>query len=83
MIKITLKDGKVMEEKEGIKIFDVAKKISEGLARVATCAIVDGETKDLRYELNQDCKLSICTFESDLEGKRHIGIQHHTLWHKL
>ena len=70
MIKITLKDGKVMEEKEGIKIFDVAKKISEGLARVATCAIVDGETKDLRYELNQDCKLSICTFESDLEGKK-------------
>ena len=70
MIKITLKDGKVMEEKEGIKIFDVAKKISEGLARVATCAIVDGETKDLRYELNKDCKLSICTFESDLEGKK-------------
>ena len=70
MIKITLKDGNVMEVEKGIAIIDVAKKISEGLARVATCAIVDGETKDLRYKLHKDCNLSICTFDSDIEGKK-------------
>ena len=70
MIKITLKDGNVMEVENGTSIIDVAKKISEGLARVATCGQVNGETKDLRYGLNEDCTLSICTFDSDIEGKK-------------
>ena len=70
MIKITLKDGSIMEVEKGTSIYDLAKKISEGLARVATCGLVNGETKDLRYELNKDCNVSICTFESDLEGKK-------------
>lgn len=70
MIKITLKDGSIMEVEKGTSIIDLAKKISEGLARVATCGLVDGETKDLRYELENDCTVSICTFESDLEGKK-------------
>ncbi|MBR3163011.1 MAG: threonine--tRNA ligase [Clostridia bacterium] len=70
MIKITLKDGNIMEVEKGTTIIDLAKKISEGLARVATCGLVDGETKDLRYELEKDCNVSICTFESDLEGKK-------------
>ena len=70
MIKITLKDGNVMEAEKGTTIIDVAKKISEGLARVATCGEVNDETKDLRHELNEDCTLSVCTFESDIEGKK-------------
>lgn len=70
MIKITLKDGNVMEVEKGTSIIDVAKKISEGLARVATCGTVDSEVKDLRYELNEDCKLTIETFESSLDGKK-------------
>ena len=70
MIKITLKDGSIMEVEKGTSIYELAKKISEGLARVATCGLVDGETKDLRYELQEDCSVSICTFESDLEGKK-------------
>ena len=70
MIKITLKDGSIMEVEKGTSIYDLAKKISEGLARVATCGLVNGETKDLRFELNEDCKVSICTFDSDLEGKK-------------
>ena len=41
MIKITLKDGSVKEVEAGKSVFDVAKEISEGLARVATCAVVD------------------------------------------
>lgn len=70
MIKITLKDGAIIEVEKGTSIIEVAKKISEGLVRVATCGIVDEEIKDLRYEINQNCKLSIETFESSLDGKK-------------
>ena len=70
MIKVTLKDGSSIEVEKGSTVLDVAKKISEGLARVATCASVNGETKDLRYELNEDCNLNIYTFDNDLEGKK-------------
>ena len=70
MIKITLKDGNIKEVEEGKSVFDVAKEISEGLARVATCAVVDGKVVDLRYILNKDCNLEIHTFESSLEGKK-------------
>ena len=70
MIKITLKDGSIKEVEEGKSVFDVAKEISEGLARVATCAVVDGKVVDLRYILNKDCNLEIHTFESSLEGKK-------------
>ena len=70
MIKITLKDGAIIEVKNGTTIIEVAKKISEGLARVATCGTVNAEVKDLRFELNQDCNLTIETFESSLDGKK-------------
>ena len=70
MIKITLKDGSSKEIEKGKSVFDVAKEISEGLARVATCASVDGKVVDLRYILNKDCNLEIHTFESSLEGKK-------------
>ena len=70
MIKLKLKDGSVKEVEEGKNIYEVAKEISEGLARVATCASVDGKVVDLRYVLNKDCELVIHTFESDLEGKK-------------
>ena len=70
MIKLTLKDGSILEVEQGTSIYEVAKKISEGLARVATCGIVNGEVQDLRHELNEDCNLSIETFESSLDGKK-------------
>lgn len=70
MIKVTLKDGSSIEVEEKSTILDVAKKISEGLARVATCGTVDGEGKDLRYELTKDCTLAIETFDSSLDGKK-------------
>ncbi len=70
MIKITLKDGSNIEVEKGISILDVAKKISEGLARNMTCGKVNGEVKDLRYVLNEDASLEICTFENSLEGKK-------------
>ena len=70
MIKVTLKDGSSLEVEQGASIYEVAQKISEGLARVATCGIVNGEVKDLRYELQEDCNLTIETFESSLDGKK-------------
>ena len=70
MLKVTLKDDSVIEVEKGTKIIDVAKKISEGLARVATCGEVNGEVKDLRFELEDDCNLVIHTFDSSLEGKQ-------------
>ncbi len=70
MVKVTLKDGAILEAEEGSSIADVAKKISEGLARVATCGEVDGEIKDLRYQIKKDCTLNIHTFESSIEGKK-------------
>ena len=70
MIKLTLKDGSNLEVEKGTSILEVAKKISEGLARVATCGEVNGQIRDLRYELNEDCSLTIHTFESDIEGKK-------------
>ena len=70
MIKVTLKDGSSIEVKENSTILDVAKQISEGLARVATCGEIDGEVKDLRYEITKDCNLTIHTFDSSLDGKK-------------
>ena len=71
MVKVTLKDGSILEVEKGASILDVAKQISEGLARVATCGEVNGEVRDLRYELQEDCNLVIHTFDADdLEGKK-------------
>ena len=71
MVKIALKDGSKIEIEQGTTILDVAKKISEGLARVATCGEVNGEIKDLRYEIQEDSNLVIHTFnEEDLDGKK-------------
>ncbi len=70
MIKITLKDGTILEVEKGITVLEVAKKISEGLARVATCAEVNGEVVDLRKEITEDVSLVINTFESSLNGKK-------------
>ena len=69
MIKITLKDGSVKEIEKAMSILDIAKSISEGLARVATCGEVDGEVKDLRFVVEKDCTLNILTFDI-LDGKK-------------
>jgi threonyl-tRNA synthetase len=65
MIKITLKDGSSKEYAKGITVFDVALSISDGLARVAMAGEVDGKVKDLRFKLENDCKLSLLTFNDD------------------
>ncbi len=69
MIKITLKDGSVKELENEMSIIEIAKNISEGLARVATAGTVNGKTVDLRYIVKEDCELNILTFNED-EGRR-------------
>ena len=66
---ITLKDGSKREVQEGISVIDLAKEISEGLARVATAGRVDGKVVDLRYNINKECNVEILTFD-DEDGKK-------------
>ena len=67
-MKITLKDGSIKEFESSLSVLDIAKSISEGLARNACCGIVNGKVVDLRYIVDKDSELSICTFDSQ-EGK--------------
>lgn len=78
-MKITLKDGSVKEYAESKSVYDIALDISEGLARAACCAKIDGETVDLRTVVTQDCRLEICTAK-DPEG---LAALRHTTSHVL
>ena len=68
-MKITLKDGSFKEYDAAMSAIDVAKDISEGLARVACVAEIDGKVVDLRTMIDKDCTLNILTFDSE-EGKK-------------
>ena len=68
-MKITLKDGSFKEYESAMAVIDIAKDISEGLARVACDAEVDGKIVDLRPTVDKDCTLNILTFDSE-EGKK-------------
>ncbi len=78
-MKITLKDGSVKEYSETKSVYDIAKDISEGLARVACAGEVDGKIVDLRTEISDDCTLNIVT-ANDADGLRVIR---HTVSHIL
>ena len=69
MINVTLKDGVVKQFDAPLTVFDIAQAISAGLARNACAGIVDGTTQDLRFVVDKDCKVEICTFD-DEEGKK-------------
>ncbi len=74
---ITLKDGSKKEYAQPMAVIDIAKDISEGLARVATVAEINGEEADLRTVVDSDCGLNILTFDSP-EG---AGAFRHTTSH--
>ena len=78
-MKITLKDGSVKEYESAVSVYDIASDISEGLARAACCAKVDGKTTDLRTVIDRDCELAICT-AGDEEG---LAAIRHTASHVL
>lgn len=73
MINITLPDGSVKQYNEGVTSFDVAKSISEGLARNVLSATIDGEIVDLNRVITKDCSLKLNTW-NDEDGKK-------TFWH--
>ena len=73
MIKITLPDGTFKEVKKGTSSLDIAKSISEGLARKVLAAEIDGEIWDLNRPLDKDATLKLLTF-NDNGGKS-------TMWH--
>lgn len=68
-MKVTLKDGSFKEYEQAMSAYDIAKDISEGLARVACVAEIDGKVVDLRTIVDKDCELNILTFESEA-GKK-------------
>ncbi len=68
-MKIKLKDGTIKEYENSMQVIDIAKDISEGLARMACAGEINGEVVDLRTTVSEDCDLSILTF-NDENGKK-------------
>ena len=60
-MKITLKDGSIKEYAEAMSAYDIARDISEGLARAACAVEINGEVKDLRTVVDSDCEMNILT----------------------
>ncbi|TNE55740.1 MAG: threonine--tRNA ligase [Bacteroidetes bacterium] len=73
MVKVTLPDGSIREYADGSTALDVAKSISEGLARNVLAANVNGEVVDATRALPLEAQLSLLTW-NDAEGKS-------TMWH--
>lgn len=73
MINITLPDGAVRQYEKGTTVLDIAKSISEGLARKVLAAEVNGQVWDTTRAINEDASLKLLTW-NDQEGKD-------TFWH--
>lgn len=72
-MNITLKDGSIKTYEKGMSVYEIAKDISEGLARKVMAGEVDGKVVDLRHPIESDCHLNLLTFD-DEGGK-------HAFWH--
>lgn len=79
MVKVTLKDGKVLEFEKGIKVSEIAFNISPSLRKKALGAKINGERAELMAVVNEDCNLEILTFE-DEDGR---WVLRHTASHIL
>ena len=73
MIQITFPDGSVRSYESGVTGLDVAKSISQGLAKKAVSIKVNGQVRDLSRAINDDATIQILTWD-DKEGKA-------TFWH--
>ncbi len=73
MIKLTLKDGSIREVEAGLSAFEIIKGIGAGLLKASCCVKVNGEVKDIRTTINDDCEFEVMTFDT-IEGKK-------TFWH--
>ena len=74
-MKITLKDGSVREYSQPMAVINIARDLSEGLARVACAGEVDGQVVDLRTVVDQDAQVNILTVsdEGGLSTLRHTA----------
>lgn len=73
MINITFPDGAVRQYEQGVSALDIAKSISEGLARKVLAAKVNGQVVDASRPITQDGTLQLLTWV-DTDGKA-------TMWH--
>jgi threonyl-tRNA synthetase len=73
MIKITFPDGAVREYESGVTALEIARSISEGLARKVLAATINGHVWDATRPITADATLKLLTW-SDAEGKS-------TFWH--
>ncbi len=73
MLKLTLKDGSIREVEANVSAAEVVKGIGMGLYKAACCVKINGEVRDLRTVLTEDCAFEVLTFD-DLDGKK-------TFWH--
>jgi threonyl-tRNA synthetase len=73
MIQVTLPDGNIRSYEDGVSSMDIAKSISEGLARKVLAAEINGEVWDMTRPLTGDCTFKLLTWDDDL-GKN-------TFWH--
>ncbi len=78
-MQITLKDGTVREYAQAMTVYEIAKDISDGLARVACAGEVNGRIADLRTEISKDCEMNIVT-ANDPEG---LKVIRHTASHVM
>ena len=78
-MKVTLKDGSVKEYDSKKSIIDIAKDISEGLARNVVAGEVNSVMHDLRDEIDSDCELNLIT----LKDEKGLSVIRHTTSHVL
>lgn len=76
---VTLKDGSKKEYSEAMSVIDIAKDISEGLARNACAGEIDGKVVDLRTVVSEDCNLNILTFNDEAGKKAYWHTTSHVL----
>lgn len=76
---VTLKDGSKKEYSEAMSVIDIAKDISEGLARNACAGEIDGKVVDLRTVVSEDCSLNILTFNDEAGKKAYWHTTSHVL----
>ncbi|RHU83283.1 threonine--tRNA ligase [Clostridiaceae bacterium OM08-6BH] len=74
-MKVTLKDGSVKEYAQPMAVIDIARDLSDGLARVACAGEVNGEVVDLRTVVENDVEVNILTAkdEAGLAALRHTA----------
>jgi threonyl-tRNA synthetase len=79
MLRVELPDGSVKEVPKGSSVLDVAREISEGLARKSVAGRLDGKPVDLSAKLDSDCRLELIT----LNSKEGLDIYRHTTAHLM